>query len=143
MVQDLFENSFISSSRPRDKLLKNFMLPFRVASPTVFTRIQVLPVLILTFFVLANAQDTVTGAFEGIVSDSQTGVRLRGAAVTIVNDQTGISISLRTDFRGRFFQGLLLPGIYTITISLPGYQTRAVRQRLITGQRNSNRINSG
>ena len=130
MLQDLFENSFISSSRPRDKLLKNFMLPFRVASPTVFTRIQVLPVLILTFFVLANAQDTVTGAFEGIVSDSQTGVRLRGAAVTIVNDQTGISISLRTDFRGRFFQGLLLPGIYTITISLPGYQTRAVRQRL-------------
>src|ERR1043166_5094578 len=101
MLQDLFENSFISSSRPRDKLLKNFMPPFKVASPTVFTRIQVLPVMILTIFVLAHAQDTVTGAFEGIVSDSQTGVRVRGAAVPEVKDQAGISISLHPDFRGR------------------------------------------
>ena len=86
--------------------------------------------LILSLFTASNAQDTVTGAFEGIVSDSQTGAPIKGAAVTIVNDQTRISFNLRTDYRGRFFQGLLLPGIYSVTVSMPGYQTRAIRQRL-------------
>jgi hypothetical protein len=86
--------------------------------------------LMLSTFTFANAQDTVTGAFEGIVSDSRTGAPIKGATVAIVNDQTGISFNLRTDYRGRFFQGLLLPGIYTISVSMPGYQTRAIRQRL-------------
>lgn len=77
-----------------------------------------------------RAQDTVTGAFEGTVSDSQTGTPLKGADVEIVNQQTGIIYRLRTDYRGTFFQGLLTPGNYTIRVSYPGYQTRAVPQRL-------------
>jgi hypothetical protein len=78
----------------------------------------------------AVAQDTVTGAFEGIVSDSQTGAPLKGAAVQIINEQTGLAVSLLTDYRGRFFQGLLLPGTYRVRVALPGYQTREVLQRL-------------
>lgn len=78
----------------------------------------------------ARAQDTVTGAFEGTISDSQTGVALKGALVEIVNQQTGVAISLRTDYRGRFYQGLLIPGIYHIRVSIDGYQTREVLQRL-------------
>ncbi len=77
-----------------------------------------------------RAQDTVTGAFEGIVSDSQTGVALKGAAVEIINEQTGLSHSLSTDFRGRFYQGLLIPGVYRVRVSMPGYQSREVLQRL-------------
>lgn len=76
------------------------------------------------------AQDTVTGAFEGTISDSQTGTALKSALVEIINQQTGITISLRSDFRGRFYQGLLLPGIYRIRVSTPGYQPREVVQRL-------------
>ena len=71
-------------------------------------------VLFLGLFVFASdvkAQDTVTGAFEGIVSDSQTGKALQGASVEITNQQTGVKFNLRTDYRGSFFQGLLLPGI--------------------------------
>src|SRR5688572_10097581 len=94
------------------------------------TRIVILLLFVLVVFSGVSAQDTVTGAFEGIVSDSQSGARLRGATVSIVNDQTGISYSLRTDYRGRFFQGLLLPGTYTISVSLPGYQMQTIRQRL-------------
>jgi len=45
----------------------------------------------------ARAQDTVTGAFEGTVSDSQTGAALRGALVEIINERTGVAISLRSD----------------------------------------------
>lgn len=78
----------------------------------------------------AHAQDTVTGAFEGTVTDSQSGAELKDAAVEIVNQQTGLTIKLRTDFRGRFYQGLLIPGIYKIRVELAGYQPREVLQRL-------------
>jgi hypothetical protein len=76
------------------------------------------------------AQDTVTGAFEGTVTDSQTGGPLKGAAVQITNQQTGLTYTLQTDNRGTFYQGLLLPGIYKIQVALAGYQTREVLQRL-------------
>ena len=76
------------------------------------------------------AQDTVTGAFEGIVSDSQTGAPLKGAAVQIINEQTGLTASLLTDYRGRFYQGLLRPGTYRVRVALSGYKTREVLQRL-------------
>jgi hypothetical protein len=72
----------------------------------------------------------VTGAFEGIVSDSQTGAPLKGAAVEIINEQTRLTARLQTDYRGRFYQGLLLPGIYRVRVAMPGYQTREVSQRL-------------
>ena len=78
----------------------------------------------------ALAQDTVTGAFEGIVSDSQTGAALKGALVEIINQQTGVTISLRSDHRGRFYQGLLIPGVYRIRVSTAGYEPREVLQRL-------------
>ncbi len=77
-----------------------------------------------------RAQDTVTGAFEGVVSDSQTGAALKGALVEIINQQTGVAITLRTDYRGRFYQGLLIPGVYRIRVSTTGYETREVLQRL-------------
>jgi hypothetical protein len=78
----------------------------------------------------AKAQDTVTGAFQGTVSDSQTGATLRGAVVEIINQQTNVTFTLRTDFGGRFYQGLLTPGIYRIRVSTGGYETREVLQRL-------------
>ena len=87
-------------------------------------------VCLLLVFTCARAQDTVTGAFEGTVTDSQTGTPLKSAAVEIINQQTGLTMSLHTDFRGRFYQGLLIPGVYKVRVSLPGYQTREVLQRL-------------
>jgi hypothetical protein len=41
-----------------------------------------------------------------------------------------LAFKLTTDFRGSFFQGLLLPGMYTIRVSMPGYETKSVLQRL-------------
>src|SRR6266404_4326068 len=75
------------------------------------------------------AQDTVTGAFEGTVTDSQ-GTLLNGADVEITNQQTGLKINLHTDNRGRFYQGLLLPGVYKIRVALAGYQTHEHLQLL-------------
>ena len=75
------------------------------------------------------AQDTVTGAFEGTVTDSR-GTLLKGADVEITNQQTGLKINLHTDNRGRFYQGLLLPGVYKIRVALAGYQTHEHLQLL-------------
>ncbi len=86
--------------------------------------------ILLFAFVSGKAQDTATGAFEGIVSDSQTGLPLKGAAVEIINQQTGVTFNIRTDYRGSFFQGLLLPGIYLVRVTMPGYATKSVPQRL-------------
>ena len=77
-----------------------------------------------------NAQNTVTGAFEGVVSDRLTGVPLKGATVEIVNQQTNVVFRTTSDYRGRFFQGLLIPGTYVVRVSLTGYQTKQVAQAL-------------
>ncbi|HZS05928.1 MAG TPA: TonB-dependent receptor [Blastocatellia bacterium] len=71
-----------------------------------------------------------TGAFEGIVTASLTGQILGGVKVEIINQEKGVRVSTRTDSRGRFYWGLLTPGLYTIVVSLEGYQTRALSQSL-------------
>src|SRR5215831_19258767 len=86
--------------------------------------------LLLLFPSIAVAQDTVTGAFEGTVSNSQTGTPLRDAVVEIINQETGLTFRLTTDSKGNFYQGLLLPGVYRIRVSLAGYQTREILQQL-------------
>lgn len=93
-------------------------------------QVVLLTALLWCVFGLAQGQDTVTGAFEGHVTDNQTGGALKGASVEIVNQQTGISYRLQTDYRGRFYQGLLIPGNYLVRVSMPGYQSREVPERI-------------
>jgi hypothetical protein len=77
-----------------------------------------------------SSQDTVTGAFEGTVTNSDTGEPVAGAAALIINQQTGQTYPKTSDSRGRFYQGLLPPGIYTIRVAAPGFVTKEVQQRL-------------
>ncbi|PYS90874.1 MAG: hypothetical protein DMF64_13800 [Acidobacteria bacterium] len=86
----------------------------------------------LTFALLpvSNAQDTVTGAFEGTVTNSDTGAPIAGATALIINQLTGQTYPKTSDTRGRFYQGLLAPGVYTIRVSASGYVTKEVQQRL-------------
>jgi hypothetical protein len=85
--------------------------------------------LVLGLSVLTRAQDTVTGAFEGTVTNDQ-GAALKGADIQIKNELTAVTYNLKSDFRGHFYQGLLSPGDYLVTVSYPGYQTKAVHQEL-------------
>ncbi|MCU1264621.1 MAG: hypothetical protein JWM21_939 [Acidobacteria bacterium] len=111
-----------------------------VTSSTVLTKLS-LAVLCVLFLAAQSTegQDTVTGAFWGTVTDSQTGAPLKGAVVEIINLQTEVAINppLLSDYLGRFFQGLLIPGEYRVRVSMPGYQTHEVRQLLritVTGE---------
>ncbi|HEV7395727.1 MAG TPA: TonB-dependent receptor, partial [Pyrinomonadaceae bacterium] len=106
------------------------MTQMKVFLSSTFHRFILVVGSLLLFAAPAVAQDTVTGAFEGIVSDSQTGAPLKGADVEIINEQTGLTVKLVSDFRGRFFQGLLLPGTYLVRVSMTGYKTQEVHQRL-------------
>ncbi|HYY41227.1 MAG TPA: carboxypeptidase-like regulatory domain-containing protein, partial [Pyrinomonadaceae bacterium] len=71
-----------------------------------------------------------TGAFEGTVTNSQTGAPIPDATALIINQQTSLVITKQTDSRGRFYQGLLAPGLYTIRVTATGYEPREVVQRL-------------
>jgi outer membrane receptor for ferrienterochelin and colicin len=68
----------------------------------------------------AGQSQATTGVIEGTVSD-ETGGRLPGATVTLVNRGTNFTRELITDADGRF-RALLLPlGDYVITVSLSGF----------------------
>ncbi len=86
--------------------------------------------LCLTPLLPIKAQDTVTGAFEGTVTNSDTGAPIEGATALISNQQSGQTYPRTSDTLGRFYQGLLPPGVYTIRVSAPGYVTKEVQQRL-------------
>jgi hypothetical protein len=96
--------------------------------------------LLFAFLILqaasVQAQDTVTGAFEGTVTNSQTGAPIAGASVQIINQLSEVPIAKRTDPQGHFYQGLLPPGIYTIRVTAPGFKTREVEQRLLATRPN-------
>src|SRR5687767_4324170 len=77
------------------------------------------------------AQDTVTGAFEGTVTDSRTGAAIARATVEFINQQTGVRLVKISDSRGRFYQGLLPPGTYTIRATADGYEPGETVQRLL------------
>src|ERR1700738_862325 len=77
-----------------------------------------------------RAQDYVTGAFEGHVTDNVTGADIPGATVQIVNKETGVPVAKQTDAQGRFRQGLLPPGDYIIRVSKAGYANYEREQSL-------------
>src|ERR687893_150721 len=110
-------------------------LKFHISNPSPLCRL--LAVALAAFMVwpvaphAAPRQDTVTGAFEGTVTDGVTGRPLARARVEFVNQQTGVSVAKLSDSQGRFFQGLLAPGTYTIRATAPGYEPGETVQRLI------------
>ena len=87
-------------------------------------------ILVVMLSFAAFAQDTVTGAFEGTVTNSVTGQSIQGATAEITNVETGIVVTKLTDARGRFYQGLLSPGLYKIRVTMNGFVPNETFQRL-------------
>ncbi len=79
---------------------------------------------------IGQAQDYVTGSFEGEVKDGVTGEPIAGATVRITNQETGVPIARQTDASGRFRQSQLPPGDYTITVSKQGYAPQSLTKSL-------------
>jgi len=82
--------------------------------------------LLFTSFALAQRD---LGTITGTVADS-TGAVVPGAAITITNDQTGESSTLRTSAAGDYTRPALLPGRYTVSAEAPGFR-RASRNNVV------------
>jgi len=103
--------------------------------PQIQSSRRFFPVFLFVFICLMpmkslHAQDYVTGSFEGEVKDSITGSPIAGATVRITNQETGVPTAKQTDAGGRFRQGLLPPGDYTITVLKQGYVTQTLQRSL-------------
>ena len=74
-----------------------------------------------------------TGRIAGTVRDAN-GIPLAGAAVTITNQETGATRTVRTSETGGFEAADLAPGLYTVSTDVQGF-IKVVRkdQRLVAG----------
>jgi hypothetical protein len=91
-------------------------------------------VAVLSFAVADSAAaQAVRATVLGTVTDRTGGV-LPGATVNVTNTETGVVQSTAADSQGRYAVTDLLPGAYTVEVSLSGFQT-VVRQgiRLVVG----------
>ena len=87
----------------------------------------------LILFLLVSsgiAQNTVTGAFQGDVSNKSTGDPIVGVIVQITSVQSGFVYNLTTDSKGRFYLGSLAPGFYDISVTVSGFKPRALRREI-------------
>ena len=69
----------------------------------------------------ACGQGETTSAILGKVTDSSDAV-VAGATVTVINRDTGLKRSARTDEAGRFNFPQLMPGTYTVRVEAQGFE---------------------
>jgi hypothetical protein len=77
------------------------------------------------------AQTPGTGAISGTVSD-QANKAIANADVVAVSDATHLSRSVKTSPEGTFRVPLLLPGTYTLTVTVPRFATGTLHSVLVT-----------
>ncbi|MGD0015629.1 MAG: TonB-dependent receptor, partial [Bryobacteraceae bacterium] len=68
------------------------------------------------------------GVISGTVKD-QTGAVLPDAVVRVVNEESGVAITVRTNAAGMYRAASLSPGIYRLEVEMPGFE-RLVRLKL-------------
>ncbi|HEX8142874.1 MAG TPA: TonB-dependent receptor [Pyrinomonadaceae bacterium] len=103
------------------------------ASRQSFTLFPLLVICLLMPALTAKAQDDLTGAFEGIVTDGQTKMPINNAVIEIKNEESGITIQVETDLEGKFFYARLRPGPYVIRVAKPQYELLELSQNLSIG----------
>lgn len=79
---------------------------------------QLFVLLLVSFFVSAQQQGSITGGLNGEITDS-TGAVLPGAAVTLIGPQ--VTTTLTTDNLGRFRAINLTPGFYEVIVEKQGF----------------------
>src|ERR1700740_3028266 len=77
--------------------------------------------LFVAFFASTSFGQITTGTISGTVKDA-SGAVLPGAAVVVVNEETGSSRTVQSNAAGYYVAPSLNPGRYQITASLPGFQ---------------------
>jgi hypothetical protein len=74
-----------------------------------------------------------SAAIQGVVSDTTGGV-LPGATVSIRSTETGRTLNSVTGDEGFYRIGGLAPGIYSLTVEMPGFQKKMIENVRITAE---------
>ncbi|MCA1580862.1 MAG: TonB-dependent receptor [Acidobacteria bacterium] len=98
------------------------------------SRLLIIGLLAILAAGVARAQTT-TGTLRGNVSD-ETGGYLPGATVTASNEETGFSRSATTAASG-FYNISLVPGPYTVVVTLPSFATVTSKVQIRVGDTTS------
>jgi len=86
------------------------------------SKIASLVMLFALVFIHLSARAATTGAVEGTARDAASGQVLEGVRVRLVSERSGtMSYELRTDKKGYFYKGGLVPGPYRIAFEKEGY----------------------
>ena len=85
-------------------------------------RLGSLMAIFLTITTLAYGQGSVTSTLTGTVQDSSGGA-IPGATVVIKNVATAVTMETISSSQGTFAVPALLPGTYSVTVSLTGFKT--------------------
>ena len=73
-------------------------------------------------FALAIHAQIISSSIVGLITDS-TGAFVTDAEVTVTNEGTGISFRTTSGSSGTYSAPTLQPGVYTVAVSRPGFQT--------------------
>ena len=79
--------------------------------------------LLLLLLVTPAFGQSTNATVSGTVGDA-TGAVLPGVAVTATNNATGVVTTVISNEAGAYNFASLLPGVYRVSASLPGFQTR-------------------
>ena len=91
---------------------------------------RILPLLLAALLLLAGSPagvfaQAVTGTLLGTVTDS-TGAVVTGAKVTVTNQNTGLTRTLKSDSIGEYTVPSIPTGIYTVLVEMDGFKSTAL-----------------
>jgi len=81
-----------------------------------------LAVLLLSYRPVHAQSNVQAGSIQGVVTDPQGGV-VPNAKVTITNKDTGATLDTTTASSGTFVSGSLVPGMYSVRVEAPSFNT--------------------
>src|SRR5207244_11657103 len=80
--------------------------------------------LLLLLLAMPAFSQSTNATVSGTVGDA-TGAVLPGVEITAVNNATGVVTTVLSNEAGAYNFASLLPGVYKISASLPGFQTKS------------------
>jgi hypothetical protein len=94
---------------------------------------SVLLLIVLLLMPASLAEAQFSAQLQGTVRDQSGGV-VPGAALTLANAETGLSLTAESDENGSFRFPNLAPGVYKVKVALTGFKTATIDAEVLTQQ---------
>jgi hypothetical protein len=98
---------------------------------------KIVRIAVLFLIAVGLPAQTFRGTISGVVTDS-SGAAIAGAAVKLDNPSTGISRAAASNSQGEYLFADLPVGLYTVTVTQPGFETRKFDRLEVAVSRTTN-----